>query len=487
MEEYLTPTNLSRRVFVKGVGLVSAALLLGTMGGCEQIAEAIKNRPMRRRLRTGSPEVDADIATYRQAVTLMKALPANDPRNWAKQAAIHGTAAAGFNLCQHGTEHFFSWHRAYLFYFEKICQKLTGNPHFGLPYWNWNQNPALNPAFLDTTSVMYLPRNNTTVAGFGPITTAELAPIFTDTNFFTFWPQIEGTPHNSVHSYIGATMGGGGSAMDPIFWTHHCMVDYCWYKWNVDQHNNNPNDPGWNGTAWDYFVDGDGNTAHMTAGITTIMPLLSYQYEHSNIGLNIKQVVATTKAEFTKLQDRVKAGANVKFDIKSRVPIATRTALSIARPFNATPRVTAGNFTAIIDNDEAKDKVFVSINYVQLPAESDFFVRVFINLPDANTSTPAEDPHYAGSFAFFGSTMPERGMAMSNMPAAHHHVPKFLVNITPTLQRLKKTQELNDKSQISVQLVAVPFMGKFEHPDTQLLLDNVELIVTPVIVNAKEE
>ncbi|MCM3873496.1 MAG: tyrosinase family protein, partial [Pyrinomonadaceae bacterium] len=165
--ETLTPTdfedlnpanNLSRRIFIKGLGFVSVALLMGSMGGCDKIAEAIRNRPIRRRLRTGSAEVDADINTYRQAVTAMKALAAGDGRSWTAQATIHGTNA-GFNFCEHGTDHFFDWHRAYLFYFEKICQKLTGNAKFGLPYWNWNQNPDLNPAFLDPTSTLFLARN----------------------------------------------------------------------------------------------------------------------------------------------------------------------------------------------------------------------------------------------------------------------------------------------------------------------------------------
>lgn len=483
--EFLIP-NMNRRIFVKGIGLVSAGLILGTFGGCEQIAEAIRNRPTRRRLRVGSPEVDADIATYRQAVTLMKALPANDPRNWAKQAAIHGTAGVGFNLCQHGTEHFFSWHRAYLFYFEKICQKLTGNTHFGLPYWNWNQNPALNPAFLDTSSVLYLSRVNTTVAGVSAVSTAELDPIFTDTNFYTFWQQIEGTPHNTVHTYVGGTMGGFGSAMDPVFWTHHCMIDYCWAKWNIDLGNNNTSDPAWNNTAWNYFVDGDGNTvSSITAGITTIMPLLSYQYEHSDIGSPVAQKIVKTKADFNKLEDRIKKGANIKFDIKNRISIASKTAISIAKPFTAQPRANAGDFAGIINNDAAKDHVFVRVNYAQLPAESDFFVRVFINLPDANANTPVDNIHYAGSFAFFGSPMPENNRHMDM--AAHHHVPKFLVNITPTLQKLKKNQQLTDKNPLSIQLVAVPFLGKFENPATELLLDTVDLIVSPIIINTKEQ
>src|ERR1700689_386891 len=124
--ETLSSGDLSRRIFVKGLGFVSAGLILGILGGCEEIAESIKNRPTRRRLRTGSPEVDADIATYKSAVELMQGLPSSDPRNWGSIAGIHGSVAGGFLYCQHGTVHFFDWHRSYLFFFEKICQKLTG-------------------------------------------------------------------------------------------------------------------------------------------------------------------------------------------------------------------------------------------------------------------------------------------------------------------------------------------------------------------------
>ena len=154
------PSNgVSRRIFIKGLGFVSTALLLGTMGGCDKILEQIKNRPIRRSIRLGSAEVDADIAIYRDAVTAMKALPGGNPTSWTAQATIHGTAA-GFNFCQHSTaaafaDHFFDWHRAYLFNFEKICQKLTSKPKFGLPYWNWNQNPTLWRDGLCTKSLIH--------------------------------------------------------------------------------------------------------------------------------------------------------------------------------------------------------------------------------------------------------------------------------------------------------------------------------------------
>ena len=175
--EDLNPSNnVSRRIFVKGLGFVSVALLMGSLGGCDKLADAIKNRPIRRRIRTGSAEVDADLATYRDGVTAMKGLGAGDLRSWNKQAEIHGTAAGGFNFCEHGTDHFFDWHRAYLVNFERIIQKLTGKPKWGLPYWNWNQNPVINPAFLDTSSSLFLARSHTDLTGFAPTSTTELDP-----------------------------------------------------------------------------------------------------------------------------------------------------------------------------------------------------------------------------------------------------------------------------------------------------------------------
>ena len=110
-----------RRGFLKGMGGAALGLVLAsTLGGCESILEAIRNRPVRRRLNATSAAVQPQVQIYRAAVAAMQALPAADPRCWAKQAGMHGTVAGGFNLCQHGTPHFFSWHRAYLFYFEEI-------------------------------------------------------------------------------------------------------------------------------------------------------------------------------------------------------------------------------------------------------------------------------------------------------------------------------------------------------------------------------
>ena len=477
MEDLLTK-GLDRRVFIKGVGWVGTGLVLGLFGGCEETVKQIENRPVRRRLRTGSAEVDADIATYRDGVTAMKALGAADQRSWANQAAIHGTINGGFNFCEHNSDHFFDWHRAYLFYFEKIIQKLTGKPNWGLPYWNWNQDPAIHPAFLDSASVLFLPRTRTTTAGLGTVSTATLDPIMGDTNFFTFSAQIEGTPHNTVHGWIGGTMGTGGSPLDPIFWAHHNMADYCWAKWNLELGNNNTNNPSWVNHANQHFFDADGNPAQSTAIATVLMPLLSYRFETSAIGSSPAADAVEDVATLKEVEDRIRKGADVRFEIKQRVPIAERASMSVARPLSLTTPATAADFQALPEDDSgssAGDKVFVHVEYAKLPPASDFFVRVFLNLPTADRNTPTTDPHFAGTFAFFG-TQPADAAAHQQ----HRHKPRFLVDSTTTLRRLN----LPSNEPISVQLVPVPMGPELARPDAELAIEQLQLIVTPVILRS---
>jgi hypothetical protein len=57
------------------------------------------------------------------------------------------------------------------------------------------------------------------------------------------------------------------------------------------------------------------------------------------------------------------------------------------------------------------------------------------------------------------------------------------VNLTNTIQRLRSSGQLNEGTPISLQLVPTPFAGKFEREDTQLELNGIEIITTPVIIN----
>jgi tyrosinase len=299
--------------------------------------------------------------------------------------------------------------------------------------------------------------------------------ILGDTNFFTFSSQLEGSPHGTAHVLIGGDMGGGGSAGDPLFWTHHAMVDYCWAKWNIELENDNTNDPAWTGTSWNHFVDGSGNPVSITAGLTTIMPLLTYRYESSAIGSSPAESDLST-ADFKKAEERVKAGADIRFDVKKRVRIAERATITIGRPYSQESRLVAGDLAALIETDSARERIFASINYAQMPTINDFFVRVFINMPSASVGLTTDDPHFAGSFAFFGTQVGH---------GASHGRTDFLVDVTATLRRLRGMGQLRPDQPISVQLVAVPATDTFIKPEAELSLEGIEFIVTPVLIRTK--
>jgi len=476
------PDNHGRRIFIKGLGALSVGFATATLlGGCESLREQIRNRPIRRRLRTGNSDVDNDIAIYREAVEIMKGLPNSDPRSWFAQAAIHGTAGVGFNFCHHGTNHFFSWHRAYLVFFEQICRELTGEKDFGLPYWNWNQNVNVHSAFLDNSSALFESRTNTSVSGVSNFTDATLNPIFEDSNFFTFGSQIEGTPHNRGHTHIGDIMGGFGSAFDPLFWMHHCMVDYCWAKWNIELENDNPDDSTWNSASWDHFVDRNGNAVSTTAGLTTIMPLLSYQYECSRIGRFgcPLDITAISQEELKRIVKRVKKGTAVRFEIKKRLPISKGRKLLTNIPELLSTRVTAGDFAQIVDVDSAKERVFLSINYAQFPEFNDFYVRAFLNLPGANENTPIDSDHYAGSFSFFGTKGGHDGHGQ------HSDAPSFLINVTEVLKKLKRKGKIRSGDSLSVNLIALPEGKQMRKVRQELELQQIEFIVSPLFIKQR--
>jgi tyrosinase len=84
---------------------------------------------------------DPSLALYDRAVGIMKNLDSSNPFNWQNQAAIH------LNHCPHQNWFWLPWHRAYLYYFERICRKVLGDEHFALPYWNWTDDPQIPKPF----------------------------------------------------------------------------------------------------------------------------------------------------------------------------------------------------------------------------------------------------------------------------------------------------------------------------------------------------
>src|SRR5215470_8871056 len=91
----------------------------------------------------------AEVTKFKAAYTALRGLPASDKRTWVLQADMHALFCDSCNNSPfdiHGSWSFFPWHRAYLYYYERILGSLVGDiNNFRIPYWDW-ENVRTLPA-----------------------------------------------------------------------------------------------------------------------------------------------------------------------------------------------------------------------------------------------------------------------------------------------------------------------------------------------------
>lgn len=231
--------ELTRRQFLVTATRTTAAI--GALGVPLLRAGPATAAPLVRRDVGALTGADPILAGYAKAIAAMKALPATNPLSWSYQAAIHGTTTFGaltaWNTCEHGTYHFWSWHRMYLYYFERIIRQMSGDPGWALPYWNYESatERQLPVPFRDPASALYTPNRGagwnsgaSSLSSFDVDTSSGFAL----TNFVSASSSIEGTPHGAVHVRVGGWMGSvPTAAQDPIFYLHHANIDRLWNLW----------------------------------------------------------------------------------------------------------------------------------------------------------------------------------------------------------------------------------------------------------------
>ena len=117
--------------------------------------------------------------------------------------------------CQHGTVQFLTWHRMYLYYFEKVLQAAAGDPKLRLPYWDYETNGHLPKAYRDPTYVLngqtvanplYIANRQAQLnAGTAALTAAVVSTsgAMPSTSYPPFTAALEQTPHGSVHCATG--------------------------------------------------------------------------------------------------------------------------------------------------------------------------------------------------------------------------------------------------------------------------------------------
>jgi len=391
-------TPLSRRLFFARAGAAATLSLLGQTG--LQLQPASAASLFVRRNVGGMNAFDPVITAYRKAVGAMRTLPASDPRSWTYQAAIHGTLSGppqtAWNTCQHGNYFFWSWHRMYLYWFERICRRMACDECFALPYWDYNaaSERQLPPMFRDPASELFISQrdpNMNSGSGSLPAWAVDYTAGFAQPNFANGSSSLEGLPHNIVHVLVGGWMGSvPTAAQDPIFFLHHCNMDRLWNLWlaqgggRIDPVWDNT----WKGTTYTFF-DEEGAQVEMNGcEILRAAQQLHYVYEGEPPQVNdyCLPIIKIPPILFEK-------------EAVWRVPIPPITLgpETVSVPIEL--KELRQRFGHLAENKGTT--VFLELDGVEAERQPGVAWQVYLGLP-AGTAPAQDSPYYIGALALFG-------------------------------------------------------------------------------------
>jgi tyrosinase len=422
-----------------------------------------------------------DLGSYAVAVKLLQSLDPSDPLHWYKNSQTHS------DWCPHFNWWFLPWHRAYLFYFEKICRQVTGDTEFCLPYWDWTADSRIPAEFWGQGNDLF--DDTRGISPDDPIDNEEgeyngrgvIEKILTSTwvdcysAATTADDQRDGSPgagmlesaHNHVHSAIlGDMVNVQLSPRDPIFWLHHANVDRIWASWMQANELKTPDTPLWAEHKLRQFYDVDTQAIIEVVAKDTLegarFGAIYDRYETSNkVSTNpvVSSAVVSWKSGSTSiLRSETRGPSAIAIDDVGLVHMNVSHALNVM--FNSVAQrlehfVLAGHPDGTLaavkspGNFEPTPGIHLLLEGVRRPSEQIVSVRVFLNNKHASISTPISDPAYVGTVSFFGDD--------------HRHGSQggatFILPVWETLISLGKTGAYKPGSPVEVALVVVGRKG----------------------------
>ncbi len=494
----------TRRTFLGRTALAGGLCLLGgrSAQAQPQLPPANGPNPM---VRVDISKLDpngTEIASLIKGITEMKRrsdADPNDPTGWVFQASIHGSTdpnpSPAWNQCQHGNWWFFPWHRAYLYYFERILRDAAGDSNLTLPYWNWNspfERPIPAP-FLDPNSTLFDPTRQMDDGSWLPPRV-----VVTNLNFalaqLTFLPsqvsaagfggqsvqtpgsypehgQLESSPHDDVHVLVGGNMSDPRTAaLDPIFWLHHCNIDRLWTQWLASGFGRaNPTDSLWRTQAFAFF-DERKNPVTITADqVLDTVKNLNYRYDDQLAPATPVAVAAVFAVGGPPMPPH---GAGPELVVASAAPPAPQTlgakpvTVAVKLPAEAKPHINKA-FRPLGAVAAVPPVIRLKIEGVEFTKNPGVVYQVFLNLPKGEVDTSADEVHYVGNLTFFAK---QHGHgAIKNAKADHvagaaEALPGFTqtFDVTRVVRGLEKLGQWNE-DELSVTLIPlgpVPKGGK---------------------------
>ncbi len=200
-----------------------------------------------------------NLASLRDGYGQMQAIA--DNRSFNFLSGLHGIPSF---YCQHHRPLFLPWHRAYLYTFEQNLRDRVASA--SIPWWDWTSdvshqtgvpaafsdakdaagtaNPLLKSRINVPTSNPPVVRDTQRFPGSpGDLPQqADVDDALARPDFLDFSAALENI-HDAIHGWTGGMNGDMGmiptAAFDPIFYSHHCMIDRIWYLWQIRNGQNN--------------------------------------------------------------------------------------------------------------------------------------------------------------------------------------------------------------------------------------------------------
>lgn len=436
----------------------------------------------------------ARIDALRRGIQVMKQRPASNPTSWAFQSNVHGTVLNGPNWdqCQHRHWWFLVWHRAYLYYMERMLQRAANEPRLRIPYWNYTatNSRSLPAPFRDPNSSLFVPGRNLVSAtdqvtpSSVNITTAMSRTAFIGSNAqlgfgggreatFVQFPfenkagSLEVLPHNAIHAQVGGLMQNANtSATDPIFWLHHSNIDRLWVNWlRSGGGRANPTDPAFLNATFSLYNENGVLVTHRVRDFLVNTTTLGYYYDDAP---PTAQAAAASRAAQAKqvAQDGEAAANNMVFMTLGE----TTTATSImAQPASfsvsintAMPPVQAwANQKA--SSNKKHYRYFLVLDDIDFDKPPTNIYQIYINQPNATVSTSVDIPTFIGVLSFF-EAYPMK---------ANHHAEKRsnTFDITNNIHCILRNPKF-DPSKLVITVVPIGIMkqGKPTPPDKPVAL-----------------
>ena len=157
--------------------------------------------------------------------------------------------SSNFNSGIHWGSAFLPWHRWFLQHLEVELQRVE-SPEVTIPYWDWTR-PDSRSIDAEPWKSFFGGRSNTggqfdlwpynrAPADPQHVPLPVLLPLNANfsvvdrlnRNSFARFRELESSGgHGGGHNWVGGTMAGGSSPLDPLFWLHHANIDRLWAIW----------------------------------------------------------------------------------------------------------------------------------------------------------------------------------------------------------------------------------------------------------------